>query len=179
MPPITAHFRWTVEDLITGRKYAMKLKRGRLILIIGVAVAVFSFSLLSGNHPKHTSHGNHLSANLVIFGILLGAILIAVPLGKFTGAMIIRRQFAKRPDANQEIACEFSESGIATSSSNAKSEIKWPAFYKVLATPAGFLFMPNAQIFHFIPKRAFASPADIETLKTLARQHATEFKELK
>ena len=49
----------------------------------------------------------------------------------------------------------------------------------MLSTPAGFLLLPNAQIFHFIPRRAFASEADIEALKTLASTHAREFKELK
>ncbi len=39
--------------------------------------------------------------------------------------------------------------------------------------------MPNAQVFHILPTRAFSSPADIENLKILARQHATDFKELK
>lgn len=179
MQPIPARFHWTVEDLITGRKYALKPKRKWLVFIISAAVAVFTIGLQSGHHPSHTSHENHLPEKLVALGVVVGAILIAVPVGKFIGATIIRRQFAKRPDANEEIAWEFSEAGIATSSSNAKSEIKWPAFYRVLATPAGFLFMPNHQIFHFIPNRAFASSADIETVKSLARQHATVFKEMK
>ena len=182
MQPIIARYRWTVEDLITGRKYTTKLNRGRLIRIIGLAVAAaaaLTFGVPSGNHPNHAPHRNDPSANWVVSGIFLGAILIAVPLGKFIAAKIVRRQFAKRPDANAELEWNFAEQAISTSSSHAKSEIKWPAFQKVISTPVGFIFMPTAQIFHFIPNRAFASPADIESVRTLARQHATEFKELK
>jgi hypothetical protein len=180
MPIITAKFRWTAEDLITGRKYAIRHKRrGRLILLLAVAFVMFMFGLLNGSQPKHDSGAIHLSSSLTVFGVLIGVILFALPLGKYIAARINRRQFAKRPDADEDILWECSDTGIVTSSSNTQSEIKWAAFYKVLATPAGFLFMPNAQIFHFIPNRAFGSPADIESLKTLARQHARDFKVMK
>ncbi len=116
---------------------------------------------------------------MVITAILLVAILVAVPLGKRINAFFVRRQFAKRPDANVEIEWIFTEQGISTSSSAHKSEIQWSVFQRVISTSAGFLFMPNRQIFHFIPARAFETPADIENLKILTRRHASDFKELK
>lgn len=178
MKPIIASYCFTVEDLLAGRKYGIKTKRSRWFWFF-VPILPFSFGWLSSIHIKDLFHGYNLAAALVGLLVPLCVIIAVSFLIRWIVSFIIRRQFAKRPDANQDVVWEFSESGIAVSSRNSKSEIKWQHFYKVLATPAGFLFMPIAQIFHFIPNRAFESAADIENLKILARQCAREFKELK
>lgn len=178
MESITACYCFTVEDLLAGRKYGIKTKQGRWVWFF-VPILPFSFGWLSSIHLKDLFHGYNLAAALVSLLVPLCVVIAVSFLIRWIVSFMIRRQFAKRPDANLEIVWTFSETGIATSSSLSESEIKWPTFYKVLATPKGFLFMPNQQTFHFIPTRAFESPADIENLKTLARQCAREFKELK
>lgn len=177
MKPIIASYCFTVEDLLAGRKYGMKTKLGPWFWLTFIPFFIYFNSLIEIIF-KDLTHGRHL-ASLISLLIPLCVFIAALFLLKGIVLFMIRRQFAKRPDANQDVVWEFSKSGIVVSSRNSKSEIKWPHFDKVLATPAGFLFMPIAQVLHFIPHRAFESAADIENLKTLARQCAREFKQLK
>lgn len=175
MPSVNARFHWTADDLLAGRKYATNSRKIWWIFILVMAAAFFAPEIF---REKQLAHRHSLAAGLAVSAIFLVTIGVALPLGKMIGAAIVRRQFAKRPDANQEIEWEISETGITISASNAMTEAKWSAFQMIIFTPAGFLFMSNSQIFHIIPTRAFATPMDIENLKTLARQHATLFKEV-
>lgn len=175
METITARFNWTVDDLLAGRKQVLKLKKWRTFGISIAALAAFSIGLLK-SAPLDSKHG--VLAAFIIGGLILLGILIGVPLAKMISRFLIRRQFAKRPDAGTEVVWEMSEDGIATHSAHSKAEIQWSAFQRVISTPAGFLFMPNTQIFHFLPNRAFANYAEIARLKDLARRMAKDFKEL-
>ncbi|MES2922571.1 MAG: YcxB family protein [Verrucomicrobiota bacterium] len=182
MRSITARFRWTVEDLIIGSKYDPNSKPSWLLVIGCAALGIFAFAVSGPSPAKQVSHGIHPTAIwvlLIVLGILLVGILVALPLAKKINALVVRRQFAKRPDANMEIEWTFSEVAVKSATTDSKFEVQWSVFHKVISTPKGFLFMSNARVFHFIPHRAFATPADIEDLKTLARQHATRFKEKK
>ncbi|HEX7261398.1 MAG TPA: YcxB family protein [Luteolibacter sp.] len=170
MPPITVRFRWTLEDLLTGRKLSLRLNRSLFYIRIALGIALIGFGI------RKYLLGDPLWVFFLSFAIILP---IALLVKSVIQKQLIRRQFSKRPDANAEVAWTVTDQGISASSPHSKSEIQWSAFQRVIATPAGFLFMPNRQIFHFIPTRAFETPADIENLKTLARQHAKEFKEMK
>lgn len=176
MDTITARFVWTADDLITGRKYTMKLNKWRSVGISFAALVAFSI----GIHSSGAHQGKHgILAASIIGGVILVGIIIGVPLAKMISRWLIRRQFAKRPDSGLEIVWEISENGISAHSTHSKSEIQWSAFQRVVSTPAGFLFMPNAQIFHILPNRAFADDGEIAKLKNLARRLAKDFKELK
>ena len=171
---ITARFVWTVDDLMIGRKYFARFRKTSLIgIVLFVAGAVFV-----GSNIQRAYIGNDVFETVagIALTILLG-VIIGVPLARMISSFLIRRQFSKRPDAGMEIIWEISEAGISTSSALSKSEIQWSAFQKVVATPAGFLFMPNVEIFHFIPNRAFENKMKIERLKELARRYAAQFKD--
>lgn len=144
---------------------------GMVAMIIGIAAVTRS--------SAQREHPFSASAALFTVGILIFTIIIAVSLTIQISKYNLRREFAKRPDANMEILWILSAAGIQTKSTNLKAELNWPVFQKIISAPAGFIFMPNSQIFHFIPIRAFSSAEDIENLKTLAREHAAVFKELK
>lgn len=175
MHPITARYRWTIEDLITVRKYAPTTKSDRLISII-IAITAGAIVIFQNFISPTAFH-----TNLEVFGIFLAAIcvsLITLFLCRQFGALFVRRQFANLPNANQEIAWAFSEREITIVTPIAKSEVQWSVFPKVISTSKGYVFVSDNQACGFIPTRAFETPADIENLKTLARQHATDFKEL-
>lgn len=170
MPPITARFRWTVEDFLTGRKLSLRLNRGLFYFRLTLGVALLAFAYWQ------YQTGSFSWVFYLAFSITLP---VAIIVREAIQSWLLRRQFSKRPDANAEVEWTLSDQGIVSSTPLSKGEIQWSAFQRVISTPSGFLFMPNRQIFHFIPTRAFETPTDIENLKTLARQHATEFKELK
>ena len=179
MNSITVRYRWTVEDLIAGRRYAQPSAK---VLMTIVALTLPVVFLASANDSSRSSPPSAYEAALVIVVIVAIAIVaswIALKIGRKIRHSILRRQFAKRPDANHEVEWKISNEKIHISTPDAKTEVLWPAFQRVISTPAGFLFMPNKQIFHFIPIRAFDSPSDIEKLKEMARKHARTFKELK
>lgn len=178
MEPITARFSWTFEDIRTGRKLVKKPGNLGLLLITGVAVACCAILLIGA--PSGRSYP--LGTNLIILGIFSTAVAfgaIALFLTRKIETSFARSKFSNRPDANCEVEWKFSEFEIHSSTDHSKSELKWIAFYKVISTPEGFIFMPNAEIFHFIPKRAFQSDEDINSLIALARRHASDFRELK
>lgn len=170
MNPITARFRWTVEDLLTGRKFSLRLNRALVYFRIALGVALLAFAFWQ----------YQIGSFSWVFYLALSITLpIAIVVRKTIQTWLLRRQFSKRPDANAQVEWIISDQGIVASTPLSKGEIQWSAFQKIVATPKGLLFMPNRQIFHFIPARAFETPADMENLKSLARQHATDFKELK
>ncbi len=177
METITARFNWTVDDLLTGRKYVLKLNKWSSIggWTASLAFVFVGIGFLASD-SRNSKHG--VLAAFIVGGVILFGLIIGVPLAKMISRSLIRRQFAKRPDADEEIFWEMSENGIATHSAHSKAEIQWNAFQRVISTPAGFLFMPNAQIFHFLPSRAFANDGEIAKLKELASRMAMEFKEL-
>lgn len=178
MEPITARFCWTVDDMIVGRKHTTKAGIFGLPLICMVA-AICCGILLKGV-PSGKSYS--LKTSLVILGIFAVAAIvsaIAIFLTRKIELASTRRKFNKRPDAGDHIEWTFSDQEITTSSENTKSEMKWSAFHKVIVTPDGLVFMPCAEIFHFIPARAFASPEDIEIVTGLARQRIGDFKIVK
>lgn len=182
MNPVTARYNWTFDDLVTGRKYFNKANKasrlGRLLLCVaGVIIAIVGFTAApAGNHEKHDFSA--VAASIVI-GLLLLGVLIGVPIAKLTTRFLVRREFAKHPYPNGEMDWIFAEGCIHICTPISKSEVQWAAFNKVVASPVGFFFIIDAERFHFIPIRAFSSPADIENLKILASQHAADFKECK
>ena len=178
MTPITARFCWTVDDLFIGRKYATKSGIFGLPLISAIAV-ICCWILLRGA-PRGRVYS--LNTNLAIIGIFAVAVIgggTALFLTRKIELVFARRKFARRPDANAEVEWKFSDEEITTSTDNSKSEMKWTAFHKVIATPKGLIFMPCAEIFHFIPIRAFQSSGDMETVMELARRQVAHFKILK
>lgn len=172
MPPVTARYRWTLDTLQTGKHYAGKLRRGALaarVIIVG-AFALLAMKFLLGGEDGFST----LNAVLVV-GISLGVGLV---IGLALKNHLAQKQFSQRPDANSEIEWTASESGISISTSTASSEIQWSAFQIIISTPKGFLFMPNRQVFNFIPSHAFESKEAVEAVKNLARQHAKDFREM-
>lgn len=168
--PVSARYNWTIDDLLTGRRITMRLNRRLLYFRIAVVIAFLVFAW-----QAHQS-GNGLQP------IFLGgaiAIPLLVLLRRFISEWTLRRQFPKRPDAGAEVGWDISEDGILATSPNTRTELKWTAFQRVIATPKGIIFMPNRQIFHFLPARSFAPPEEMETVATMASRLVPDFKRLK
>ena len=168
MEPITGRFIQTLDDCLVGSKY---LVSGRsLNRWINVILMLFLVHLL------WTLRGN-LDLPGMIYSVLPFLILVAFL--KFFLPFIQRRQFTRHPETNMEMVYSITDVAIRFESEVSTIETRWRAFKKIVSAPEGFVFMPTSQSFHFLPIRAFSSPADIENLKTLARQHAADFKEVR
>jgi hypothetical protein len=69
-----------------------------------------------------------------------------------------------------EITYDFQPEGVRVITRAADAFLKWEAFIKSKETPNLFLLFLTKQMCHMVPKRAFASEADIEALRELLRE---------
>lgn len=173
MEPITARYIFTLDDLLAGRKHILKVGRPLAYFIVMIGIFIALAIRVLGGPSRHFS----LEGVAVSIGLLMFATLIAVPSAKKINYWIIRNQFRKRHNLTEELEWKFSEQNIVVTSPTAASECQWAAFQKVVSTAEGIIFMPNLQIFHFIPIRAFDSAQDFEAVRELARRHAVSFQE--
>lgn len=167
---VRACYNWTLEDLLTGRRITMRLNWR--LHYFRAAMCILAALLLWRTHQS----GMLFSASLFLIAFL---IYLGLLLRRFLGEWTLRRQFPKRPDAGAEVGWDISEDGIVATTHYSRVELKWTAFQRAVATPAGIVFMPNCQVFHFLPARAFASPADMETVVEKASRLVPDFRRLK
>ena len=178
MEPITSRFTLIADDLIKSKEHAALAleSKGPLLAWIQSHKAYVAFLAAFAFPEKFDVLGCTITRESVT-----GTMFVIMLVGLATTLIsnfLTRRRFPKLLDANREINWTISDTEIQISSTHSQATFDWVAFQRILFTRAGFLFMANEQIFHFIPTRAFSTPADIENLKTLARQHATDFKEM-
>jgi len=69
-----------------------------------------------------------------------------------------------------EITYDFQPEGVRVITRAADAFMKWEAFIKSKETPNLFLLFLTKQMCHMVPKRAFASEADVEALRELLRE---------
>ena len=172
---ITTRFFFTLEDVQVSRKHLDRWIRGSRLKgnlaalgLIGLFTYIF-WSLTSDRVP--------LFVIAIVFGVLITVFPISMLVIRQINKSAIRRYHAAVVGANHEITWTFSEQGIHGLTTDSESHCKWAAYPSVISTPDGFIFKSSSQLFYFIPNRAFATPADIADLRTLARQCATHFEE--
>ncbi len=175
MPPITARFFFTLEDVHVSKKHLERWLRGSPLKgnlaalgLIGLFTYIF-WSLTGDRVPFFVI--------AIVYGVLITAFPISMLVIRKMNHAAIRRYHAAVVGADHEITWTFSEQGIHGLTSDSESHCKWSAYPTVIFTPDGFIFKSSNQLFYFIPNRAFSSPADIKNLKELARQCATSFEE--
>lgn len=106
----------------------------------------------------------------------IGALLlIAFPLLGIMRRLIIRRQFAKRPDKDMAIAWRISSETLQNSCALAQATLQWDALVEVVEAPEGFLLYPIPQMFHWLPKDGFASDDDRAAFVAIAREKARKY----
>lgn len=66
-----------------------------------------------------------------------------------------------------ELTYDFQPEGVQVVTTTSNSFMKWEAFIKSKETPNLFLLFLTKQMCHMVPKRAFASEADLESLRVL------------
>jgi len=87
----------------------------------------------------------------------------------FGTKMILRNQFAKRPDQDSDIEYQFSPEGITITTSHAHSEMKWETLTEVVRTPKGYLLYPFPQLYYWLPKEGFENEEAYERFFELAK----------
>ncbi len=166
--PIAASFRWTVDEALRAQRCDRRRRLGRWMPLIWLAV------LLSLGHSifQFWRFGTvEYSSFLSVIAFIL-VFYVVVP-------WIARAQFAKRPDRDSEVTWIFSNEKIQTRWQHGTADFLWSALSAVRQTPDGFLFYSTPQIFHWLPRSAFASEAACGQVADLARSKVAKFEVIK
>ena len=153
---------------------ALTVRQFRKLLIIwGIVAAlmltIFVFALIRPMPGKDWYETSRNARPLLwVFGIPLGFVF-AVPL-------LTARKVVSDERIRKGISYRFSEVGIHVESPVAKSDLQWTAFRNVIEMRSAFLLLSGASLAHILPKRCFASEADIAAMRSMLRVHFPEAK---
>jgi hypothetical protein len=166
MPPIVAKYDWTLDALSTAFRWHFRHRTRpishvafwamSLLFIVWGAVVTASFGQLDG---------------LIL--IALGSIFI---LWHVAGPRLLAwLQLRRNPHLNAHIEWQFADDAIEIISPLSSTKTQWAAAVKAVKTPDGFLIYFSPQMFHWIPRTGFASSAEFETVRQLAKTKCANF----
>jgi hypothetical protein len=78
------------------------------------------------------------------------------------------------PQLHRPKVVEADEQRFTVTDAVDRMEHRWEAFTHVRETPHLFLLFTAARTFHFVPKRAFASAAELDAFRDLLRRHVAQ-----
>ncbi|MDA0657687.1 MAG: YcxB family protein [Planctomycetota bacterium] len=164
---IRIRFLWTADEILNGFRWHWRHKFRPLFR--------YAFWLILAAMIIRGACNVFLSGSSVAGLLPLLAGLFVLFQMRLLSPWLIRRQFAKRPDRDTEIEWRVSSDVLYARGAHGNSEFTWQALAKVVQTPAGFLFYPTEQIFHWIPRHGFSSDTDYDRLSQVAQQNAPVF----
>jgi hypothetical protein len=164
---VEVRFRWTADELIkaTRAHLCARYSLTTRVLFFCLASALFLFGVYTLTHSGPDPLG---ITSAVVGAVFLLMFPVLLP-------RRLRRDFAKRPDRNSDVAWTIRDTGLANKTTLGDSNVTWSAFVKVVQTGDGFLLYPVSQIFHWLPRHGFVNDADYQRAAELARAHATLF----
>jgi hypothetical protein len=169
-PTVTVKFRWTADEAIQAYKhhlrhvgYKRQAIRVAFILVLILLPMGILFSLIL--------RIDVWLVVLIVFGV--GAYVVALcEAGRRFALRTIRRRFQRRTNNELESLWHFSADDIVLIMGDANTESPWARFLKVVLTPAGMLIYPSEQLYHWVPRHAFANDAQYEQVVGFARRSA-------
>jgi hypothetical protein len=167
VPEVTASFRFTVTELLTGMRAHYRT---------GIAWWTRIFFMVAGTLMVTAGivTGLKFGMSRVGFMLFFGTFLLL----QFTviQPVVLRMQFRRRPDRDAEFVWRFAPGQIISDGAGFKTELKWDALAKVVQVPDGFLFYPNSRVFQWVPKHAFRNDAEFQQVADWAREKTRVFK---
>jgi hypothetical protein len=70
---------------------------------------------------------------------------------------------------DQEQEYRFTEAGADIRTAISEAKLDWKVWLRFKETPQFFLLFPGTPVMHILPKRAFASPEDLESFRVMLR----------
>ena len=150
--PVTVKFCWSADNLYQGYRYSLR-QHWRPMFRVAFSTAIYIVAVLGIAAGIVAYSQGDFSAGFIICPLLGLFWLLRLRMLRW----LVRRQFAKRPDRDMEIEWEIGPDKLLVRSPIVRSEISWKAFVKVVRTPLGIMFYPINQVFHYLPRRGFAS----------------------
>ena len=169
--PITVKYRWSADDMFQGYRYALR-QHWRPMFRAAFSAAIYIVAVLCVVAGIVAYCRSDFSAGVIVcplFGLLW---LFRVKMLRW----FVRWRFARRPDRDMVIEWGIAPDKLMVRSPVGHSEISWKAFVKVVRTPSGIMLYPLKQIYHYLPRRGFASDAEFEQVAALAQSRVQRFR---
>jgi uncharacterized SAM-binding protein YcdF (DUF218 family) len=147
---------------------ALTVRQFRVVLVILTVVGILALaaSVLSLVHPRPNQEWSEIAMNLKPLFLLVGGVLFFV----FVVPLITAKKLVNNERIKAGISYRFSPDGIHIESSVATSDLQWAAFRQVRESRSGFLLMQSTAMANIVPRRCFASHADVVAMRDLLRR---------
>jgi hypothetical protein len=102
----------------------------------------------------------------------IGGYVLAYALIILIGRMIIHRnrQAMRRSPFLGTCVYQFSPAGMTLTGEQHSCRVDWPVVDRLLVTPLGLCLVPYELAAWWVPRKAFATPADLDALIAYIRQ---------
>jgi YcxB-like protein len=167
---IVIRYHYTLEDALLAHKLYLRGNPPRGFWVLMCLVSLFVLvcgGLMFLQHEPGGASGLATAVGAVIFVWLIHPLLQRER---------ERRHWKKRVDKNERTVV-LSDAGIEQTKPETSGVVKWEQIAKVVDSPAGLLVRVG-QIYHLLPRRAFASPRDLEWATELSRTRCRRFRSL-
>ncbi len=173
--PITGSFIWTLEDAKTRQAVLMGTRQQTSVYIaLVIVVAVGAIYWGSGRISIRSV------SDLFSFAVPLFIILIIYLFFRYNQGPRLEQAFSQSPDSNKRIDVTLTHEEIIFKAEGIyENKWEWGTIKEVQRNPKGFCFFLAEQAGIWIPIRAFASQAEIDSLTEFIRNLSQEMPSMK
>jgi hypothetical protein len=165
--PNPCHIRVTAPSSAQTSRKQFLLKLFPMLVVAGLAIGLYSIAFASESKVDPADKSAVWRDRLFRFG--MPAVYVTFIAGALIyGGKKLQKKRQADLDAIQECSLETFESGIRITENAARYDHQWSAF-RILAETENVLVLPLGDVkYLIIPKRGFASEADVDAFRQLA-----------
>ena len=135
------------------------------LLFIGLLYAYFAFATIANEGLTST--------NFLTVVVYCSIPVLVILVGFYISPARVRLMMRYAPTIRDVRRYTFSERGVRFDSELMSCDCRWGAFFTILESRKSFLLYQSPQSGMIVPKRCFASPQEIDQLRSLIRKHFT------
>lgn len=162
--PIVVRFTMTkAEYLAAFRQHLFRSKQTLFMgafLLLWICLPLISYVGYVGTGITH----RYSASEFVLPAV--GLLLLALVFGWSPIAAYRKTNPAFR---DQEQEFRFTDAGAEFRTGISEAKLDWQVWLRYKETPQFFMLFPGSTVMHILPKRAFASPEDLESLRVMLR----------
>ena len=158
--PLRVEYAITRDEFVRANLHPFRAQRLRGILLYFLLAALFVF--LAWIDPEHGRW------SLLLLAAFFGVRAAIMP---FTMRDMLRKYYREHAAFAEETVTTLSDQGMTNESPTGVAVTRWHAFTHYAETPELFLLYRGPKHVHYLPKRAFESPEQLE----LCRRYLVDY----
>jgi hypothetical protein len=168
MNTIQAKYTYDRDELLRAHRlvsYTRIRKPFRfLILFVGLGFAYLGIT--------HISHHNIMEGVFELFLALIPIFVLWFP------SFMVKKDFKESSLQNEHVVWTFSEEKIEVFTPQGESKFNWNIVIKAIQCKDGYFLFSARRIFHWLPRKAFASQTDFETFEKMVKEKVSVIKKV-